>query len=101
MSRLIDEQVVRHVAGLARLRLTDQEVARFARELAGILDYVAQMNELDISGIEPTEHPHAVSNVLRDDAVRPSWSSEQATANAPERENGFFKIPKVLDQGSA
>jgi len=101
LSDLIDEGTVRHVAGLARLRLTDEEVARFSRDLSNILRYVAQLNELDTADVPPTAHPLDVHNVLREDEIGPSVSSEQATANAPDRQDGFFKVPKVLDQEGA
>jgi len=97
----IDEAAVRHVASLARLRLTDDEVAQFARELSDVLGYIDQLNELDTSDVTPTAHPLRVANVLRDDEVRASWTNDAATAHAPQRQDGFFKVPKVLDQEGA
>ena len=101
MSRILDESTVRHVAGLARLRLTDDEATQLARELSDILAYVEKLNELDTSDVPPTAHPLDVSNVLREDEVRPSWTSDEATANAPVHQGGFFAVPKVLDQERA
>lgn len=101
MDELIDEGIVRHVAGLARLKLTDAEIERFTRDLSNILGYVAQLDELDTGDVPPTAHPLEVSNVLRDDEVGTSLSSEAALSNAPDRQDGFFKVPKVLDQGGA
>lgn len=101
MSTKIDEQQVRHVAHLARLKLSDDEVSRFSRDLSDILDYVDQLNRLDTEGVEPTAHPLPVRNVLRPDQVRESIDPEQAVGNAPQREGTFFRVPKVLDQDSA
>jgi len=101
MSTSIDETTVRHVAHLARLRLTDEQVKRFSGQLAAIIQYADQLNELDTSGVEPTAHPLPVHNVLRDDAPRPPLGAERVLANAPQQEGGCFVLPKVLDQESA
>jgi len=97
----LDESAVRHVAHLARLHITDEEVARYGEQLSHILDYVRQLNELDTKDVPPTAHPHPLTNVLRDDVVRPCWTGDQALANAPQRQESFFSVPKVLDQESA
>ena len=99
MSDKIDEQQVRHVAHLARLKLTDEQVDRLSAELSAILDYVDQLNRLDTDDVEPTAHPLPIRNVFRDDEVEPSLDPETALANAPQREGTFFRVPKVLDQG--
>jgi aspartyl-tRNA(Asn)/glutamyl-tRNA(Gln) amidotransferase subunit C len=100
MGDRLDKESVRHVAILARLRLNDEEVARFSGELSSILGYVAQLDELDTADVPPTAHPLPVSNVFREDTVRLSWSTEQALKNAPTQQDGFFKVPKVLEQES-
>ena len=101
MSKSITQQEVRHVATLARLRLTDDEVQTFARELAGILDYVNQLKEVDVEGTEPTAHVVALRSVFRTDEAQPSLEPETALSNAPQREASFFKVPKVLEQDTA
>jgi aspartyl-tRNA(Asn)/glutamyl-tRNA(Gln) amidotransferase subunit C len=88
---------VEHVANLARLDLSDQEKERFAGQLNGILQYAEKLNELDTTGIEPTSHVLPLFNVMRDDEVRPSLSIEEVMANAPEDEDGQFKVPAVLE----
>ena len=98
MSPHIDEGQVRHVAHLSRLELGDREVARLATELAAILDYVEKLNELDTSDVEPTSHPLAIRNVLREDQPAASIDPSTALANAPDKEKTFFRVPKVLDQ---
>ena len=94
----LDEAAVRHVAHLARLKVSDAEVAMFAEQLSSVLGYVAQLNELDMEGTLPTTHAVPVSNVLRDDEIRPSCSVDAALGNAPDRQDAFFRVPKVLDQ---
>ena len=101
MDNLLDEQAVRHIAHLARLKVSDNEVAMMAGQLSNILEYVRQLNQLDTSSVEPTAHALALSNVFREDVVRASWTQDQAMANAPQHQDSFFKLPKVLDQESA
>ena len=86
---------VLHVARLARLEIPEDEVDRVRDELGAILDAVGKVAELDLSDVEPTSHPLAVVNVWRDDEPRPSLSSEDALANAPDPVNGAFRVPAV------
>ena len=89
----ITRDEVLHVARLARLELTDDEVERFTEQLSAILEAVAKVSELDLSEVEPTAHPLDVVNVWAEDEPRPSIAVDDAFANAPEREGGFFKVP--------
>jgi aspartyl-tRNA(Asn)/glutamyl-tRNA(Gln) amidotransferase subunit C len=89
----ITRDEVLHVTRLARLELTEDEVARFTEQLSAILEAVAKVSELDLSDVEPTEHPLDVVNVWAEDEPRPCIPIEDALANAPEREGGFFKVP--------
>jgi aspartyl-tRNA(Asn)/glutamyl-tRNA(Gln) amidotransferase subunit C len=89
----ITREEVLHVARLARLELTEEEVERFTEQLSAILEAVAKVSELDLSGVEPTAHPLDLVNVWAADEPRPSLALENALANAPEREAGFFKVP--------
>jgi len=100
MSRSLDEAAVRHVAHLARLQMPDDEITRFADQLSSILAYFEQLSELDTTGVAPTAHPLPVANVFREDEVRPGLDPERALANAPQRQDQFFRVPKVLDQES-
>jgi aspartyl-tRNA(Asn)/glutamyl-tRNA(Gln) amidotransferase subunit C len=100
MAERIDKSEVKKVAKLARLDLTETELEEFTSQLSAILDYVAQMNELDTRSVEPLAHCLPISNVLRQDVVKPSLGTEKALANAPERDNEFFKVPKILDDTS-
>ena len=82
-----------HVARLARLALTEEELDRFAGQLDAILEAVGKVSELDLSGVEATLHPLALSNVWAEDEPAPSLSVEDALANAPDREDDAFRVP--------
>jgi aspartyl-tRNA(Asn)/glutamyl-tRNA(Gln) amidotransferase subunit C len=94
----IDRDTVRHVALLARLELSEEELDRFAHELADILDYVAKLDELDTTDVPPTSHSLPLANVMREDVAHPSLSRDEALANAPEAEDGYFKVPQVIQE---
>ena len=89
----ISRDEVVHVARLARLALTEDELDRFAGQLDAILEAVGKVSELDLSDVEPTLHPLALSNVLAEDEPRPSLPVEDALANAPDREDDAFRVP--------
>jgi aspartyl-tRNA(Asn)/glutamyl-tRNA(Gln) amidotransferase subunit C len=86
-----------HVANLARLALTAEEKARFAAQLGDVLAYVGQLNEVDISGIEPTAHAFPVVNVWAEDVPEPGLSVEDALRNAPQTRDNMFVVPKVVE----
>jgi aspartyl-tRNA(Asn)/glutamyl-tRNA(Gln) amidotransferase subunit C len=89
----ISREQVEHVARLARLALSEEEIERLGGQLGAILEAVSKVSELDLSGVEPTSHPLDVVNVWRDDEPRPSWPLETALANAPEAEDDAFRVP--------
>jgi aspartyl-tRNA(Asn)/glutamyl-tRNA(Gln) amidotransferase subunit C len=91
--RVIDRDQVLHVARLARLKLTDEELERMAGELSGILEHVDRISELDLDGVEPTSHVVALENVLRPDEPRPSWSRDDMLERAPDPASGAFRVP--------
>ncbi|MBX3393907.1 MAG: Asp-tRNA(Asn)/Glu-tRNA(Gln) amidotransferase subunit GatC [Phycisphaerae bacterium] len=97
----IDESQVRHIAHLARLKLSDEEITRYGAQLSAIVGYIEKLNEVPTDGVEPTAHPLPVCDVLRDDAPRPSLGAELALANAPDSAPPYFKVPKVLDHMDA
>jgi aspartyl-tRNA(Asn)/glutamyl-tRNA(Gln) amidotransferase subunit C len=88
---------VRRIAALARLALTPEEERTFAGQLSAILDYVAQLEALDVSGVEPMTHALADAPALREDAVHESLPPEVALANAPAREGTTFKVPRIIE----
>lgn len=89
----ISEDQVRHVATLARLGLTDEQIAALGAELNDILVQIDRISALDLTGVQPTAHAVAVTNVARADVVRPCLSREDALRNAPEQQDGAFLIP--------
>ena len=91
----ISEEQVRHVAMLARLGLDDGQIGQLRVELSGILEHVDAISKLDLSGVEPTAHAVAVTNVTRPDVERPCLSREDALLNAPAQQDGAFLIPKI------
>jgi aspartyl-tRNA(Asn)/glutamyl-tRNA(Gln) amidotransferase subunit C len=95
----LSPEEVRHVAHLARLSLAETEVSSYARQLSGILDYFQRLSEVRTDGVSPTTHPLTLNNVLRDDNSRPGCGVEAALRNAPDFDQGFFKVPKVLGGG--
>ena len=90
---MIDREQVLHVARLARLALSDEEVETMARELSGILEHVDRIAQLDLEGVEPTSHVVELENVWRPDEPRPSWPREQMLEQAPEPAQGAFRVP--------
>ena len=100
MKQKIDAEQVKKVAKLARLDLTDKEIAEFTGQLSAIIDYVEKMNELDTTDVEPLAHCLPISNSFREDCVKESLGTEKTLANAPQREGEFFKVPKILDDSS-
>jgi aspartyl-tRNA(Asn)/glutamyl-tRNA(Gln) amidotransferase subunit C len=96
---VVSHDDVRYVAKLARLKIDEDELDRYAAQLSSILGHIDQISGLDIAGVEPTSHVIQLSNVLRDDEVRDSVSRELALQNGPEVEAGAFRVPPILDTG--
>ena len=90
---MIDREQVLHVARLARLRLSDDEVERMSSELSGILEHVERIGTLDLDDVEPTAHVIALENVLRPDEPRPSWPRDKVIEPAPDPADGAFRVP--------
>jgi aspartyl-tRNA(Asn)/glutamyl-tRNA(Gln) amidotransferase subunit C len=90
---MIDREQVLHVAKLARLKLSDDEVDRMSGELSAILEHVDNINELDLDGVEPTSHVVPLENVLREDEPRPSLPRERALEPAPDADETGFRVP--------
>ncbi len=98
MSDQLTPDVVRRVARLSRLKLDDGEVARLATELSQVLHYVDQLNEVDVSGVEPMAHAIEFTNVFRADEPRPSLPRDAALSNAPKTDGKYFLVPPILDE---
>ena len=87
---------VEHIAELARLKFKDEELENFTHQLNDILAYMEQLNELDTENVEPLSHPVEGANVFREDICKPSLDREHALKNAPDKDDEFFKVPKVI-----
>lgn len=92
---MITVKDVEHVAKLARLELSEEEKQKFTKQLGDVLKYVEQMNEVDTTGVRPMAHAFDINNVMREDRVLYEQTKEELMKNAPEEENGFFKVPKI------
>jgi aspartyl-tRNA(Asn)/glutamyl-tRNA(Gln) amidotransferase subunit C len=94
----IDKQTVKHIALLSRIRLDDRELESYAARLTTILIYISKLNEIDTKDIQPTTHPLAsLKNVFRKDILRKSLAVDEALKNAPAGEDGFFKVPQIIE----
>ncbi|SEQ46292.1 Asp-tRNA(Asn)/Glu-tRNA(Gln) amidotransferase subunit GatC [Piscibacillus halophilus] len=96
MSKISKDQV-KHVANLARLAITEKEAEKYSEQLSDIIDFSEQLNELDTSNVEPTTHVLDMKNVLRKDEPKEWISKEDALKNAPDQQDGQFKVPSILD----
>ncbi|QSQ07745.1 Aspartyl/glutamyl-tRNA(Asn/Gln) amidotransferase subunit C [Koleobacter methoxysyntrophicus] len=93
----ISKKDVEHVAQLARLHLEEEEKELYTRQLNSILNYMEKLGELDTGDVEPTAHVLPIKNVFREDRVEQSMDIEEVLRNAPDREEGFFKVPKIIE----
>lgn len=94
---MLSEQEIRKVALLARLELSESEVAAFGTQLSKVLDYVEILSEVPTDGVEPMAHAVEQTNVFRDDLPRPPLPRDEALANAPKTDGKFFRVPAILD----
>ena len=98
MSNPLTRADVTHVAKLARLALSEEEVEQFTVQLGAVLEHFASVAALDTSGVPPTSHPIPLSNVMRPDEVRPSLERDAVLAMAPAEEDGRFRVPRILGE---
>ena len=97
MANVIDDATIEYVGILAKLELSDEEKEQAKKEMASMLDYIDKLGELDTTGIEPMSHVFPVENVMREDVVTNGDGSEETLANAPERHDTSFVVPKTVD----
>ena len=93
----LNRKDVEHVALLSRLELSEKELDKFTGQLDAILEYIDVLNQVDTSAVEPMAHVLEIRNVMRADEVQPSLPREAALQNAPDAEDGFFKVPKIVE----
>ncbi|MEG1503004.1 MAG: Asp-tRNA(Asn)/Glu-tRNA(Gln) amidotransferase subunit GatC [Enterococcus sp.] len=97
----INEEQVKHVAKLAKLSFSDDELAGFTDQLGKIIDMVEQLEAVDTEGVPFTSNVSASINVMREDVAAPGWSRDELMENVPESEDGFIKVPAIIDNGEA
>lgn len=93
---MINKSQVKYVAQLARLELTEEECDKFTSQLGDILDHAEKISALNLEDVKLTTHPQLVTNVFREDKVLDSLSQEDALSNAPDKESGMFKVPRII-----
>ena len=93
----ITKDEVLYVADLARLDLDQASIEKFAGQIGDVLEYVAKLDEVDTEGLQPTSHAISLTNVFREDEQRQPLDREQALSNAPEKEDGNFVVPKIIE----
>jgi aspartyl-tRNA(Asn)/glutamyl-tRNA(Gln) amidotransferase subunit C len=94
---MITKDTVRHIAKLARLKLSAQEEDMYTEQLGKILDYVAELQSVDTTGVQPAAHVLPVNNIMRDDEVKSPHNQSQILKEGPSVENNFFRVPKIGD----
>lgn len=94
----ISQDEIKKIAFLSRLEVSDDKMASVEKELSDILSYVAELNELELDGVEPMAHAVPLQNVFREDVDTPSLDHDLALSNAPEQEDGYFKVPRVVQE---
>jgi aspartyl-tRNA(Asn)/glutamyl-tRNA(Gln) amidotransferase subunit C len=99
MSQVNDRATVEHMAHLARLAVSERDRERFAEQIARILEHCARLNALPLADVPPASHVIPITNVLRDDVATPSLDRDEVLAQAPAHQDGFFRVPRVLEGG--
>ena len=100
MSNILSADHVQRIAMLSRLECSDDEIEHYAKDLNRILKHIEQLDELNTDDIEPTAHALRLVNVYREDILQESLSNDQALANAPDKEQGHFKVPQIIQEQS-
>lgn len=97
MANIISDETIEYVGILAKLELSDDEKEQAKKDMGSMLDYIDKLNELDTEGIEPMSHVFPVDNVFREDVVTNGDDREQMLANAPQKKEGTYMVPKTFD----
>jgi len=92
-----DKTTVEYASKLARMKLSDEEMAHLSSQLADVLKYIEKLNKVDTSKVEPTSHVLPIKNVFREDKVKKSLDAGDALKNAPGKEGAFFKVPRIIE----
>lgn len=95
---MLSRKEVEDVASLSRIHLKSDEIERHTKNLTAILDYIAKLKKLDVSNVKPTSHVLPIKNIFREDTIRPSLAQEETLKGSPAQQNGFFKVPQVIEE---
>ena len=93
----LSPEIVKYVADLSRIELTEEELDKLSKQLQDILGFIDQLSQADVSGIPATSHILPINSIFREDNLRDSLPIEKTMANAPQKENNFFVVPKVIE----
>lgn len=93
----VDKDTIKYIANLSKLKVSEDEIDKYSRELSQIVDFVSVLNEVDIEGLKPTAHVLDIYNVFRKDEVKPSFNKDDLLANAPSKEGECYSVPKVVE----
>ena len=94
----ITRKDVEYIAYLSRIKIPAKQIEKFTEQLSGIIAYMDQLKKVDTKGVPPTSHPLLLKNIFRKDRVKKSLDPEEATGSAPQKENNFFKVPRVIEE---
>lgn len=97
MANIISDETIEYVGILAKLELSEEEKEQAKKDMGSMLDYIDQLNELDTMGVEPMSHIFPVNNVFREDVVTNGDDRDEILANAPEKKDGAFKVPRTVE----
>lgn len=92
----LSKKLTEHIARLAHIDITEEEKDKFTDQMNSILEHFEQLSEVDVENVKATRHPMEITNVFRDDEIKEGLSQEEATENAPEKEDGFIKAPRII-----
>lgn len=93
----VNKENVKYIANLSKLKILDNEVDKYAKQLSQIVEFAEVLNEVDITDVKPTAHILDIYNVFRKDEVKPSFDRDELLANAPSKEGGCYSVPKVVE----
>lgn len=94
---MISKEEIKHMAELSKIDFSEEELDNFTKELSNILEYVNQLQEIDIEGVEPTYDVSSKIQLLREDNIKESLPREEVLKNTPEKQYGYFKLPRIMD----
>ncbi|MGB9667624.1 MAG: Asp-tRNA(Asn)/Glu-tRNA(Gln) amidotransferase subunit GatC [Thermosulfidibacteraceae bacterium] len=94
---MVDRKELEYIAQIAKIDFTREEGEKLIKDLVRIIEYVEKLKEVDVDGVEPMYHPFTIEQRLREDVVKNWLSNEEALLNAPDRKDGFFRVPKIIE----